>query len=641
MRRDFATDVEHWHPAIDGATFELGDGARTGADAEARLALSSGAALVMEPRTTIRFLLEGQEANPDEPHIEVTAGNAVLEAGEGSQVFHTALGRAVLLPGSRIQLSAEDGRVRMEVRVGSATLTGRDGQTRQLDTGSALVVAVGQAQLVPVSVVPNRVEVPADPLPADPLAADRSPDEPLEGGGEAPASLSLEVHGPGVTIRPADAEDWAPLPAGVHEVEPNAQLRVPSQSRVDAARGDQRVVLRGEGTFRLGEPGRALVEAESGGVSLVAERALVRVRMPGGQIETTTDEATEATLRVGPTETVIRAGEGAIALRTDLGEERELSPGQTVRVSRVGTFSVDDAASPAVTDASEATTKSRPANPLPPLGPPRADLLVRAGQNLIVHVPRSPAVVGFAVPGCPERAVVRARGRRGPAALGENGEVHVALRPGLFRYQAHCVEADNALSEAVARGQVRVLRDSGRRALPRTPPPNRIDADGRRYTVIYENQLPVFFLRWPSAPGAARYALRFDQGGPRRPVSPSRRPRFRLASGTLGDGTHRFSIAAGARRSPATTVLVRFDYAAPRASITSPDDRGFRAGERVRVAGITLPGWSVSVEGSAIPLDRAHRFDTEATAPVDRSAIAICLTHPRRGVHYYLRRSAP
>jgi hypothetical protein len=52
-----------------------------------------------------------------------------------------------------------------------------------------------------------------------------------------------------------------------------------------------------------------------------------------------------------------------------------------------------------------------------------------------------------------------------------------------------------------------------------------------------------------------------------------------------------------------------------------------------------LPGWTAAVEGEPVPIDgKTRRFATKIKAPPG-NALAIRLSHPQRGVHYYLRRT--
>jgi hypothetical protein len=61
-------------------------------------------------------------------------------------------------------------------------------------------------------------------------------------------------------------------------------------------------------------------------------------------------------------------------------------------------------------------------------------------------------------------------------------------------------------------------------------------------------------------------------------------------------------------------------------------------GADIDVKGAVLPGWTASVDGNTIPLDGARRFIAKAQAP-SGNALAIKLSHPQFGTHYYLRRA--
>jgi hypothetical protein len=122
-------------------------------------------------------------------------------------------------------------------------------------------------------------------------------------------------------------------------------------------------------------------------------------------------------------------------------------------------------------------------------------------------------------------------------------------------------------------------------------------------------------------------------------VLPAPGARLELRSGELGEGTHRVWLVAGARRSPETTIRIRFDNAAPTASLREPA-RGTALvpGARVRVAGVVLEGFDVRAGGVALPIDAQLRFAGEVPVPVDTDALVVRLSHPRHGVHYYVRR---
>jgi hypothetical protein len=82
---------------------------------------------------------------------------------------------------------------------------------------------------------------------------------------------------------------------------------------------------------------------------------------------------------------------------------------------------------------------------------------------------------------------------------------------------------------------------------------------------------------------------------------------------------------------------VKFDNAAPAASIREPADGSFGPTDTVKVAGLVSEGWSVSINGTAVPLDEQQRFSTTATPVPGENAIVLRLSHPTRGVVYYVR----
>jgi hypothetical protein len=162
-----------------------------------------------------------------------------------------------------------------------------------------------------------------------------------------------------------------------------------------------------------------------------------------------------------------------------------------------------------------------------------------------------------------------------------------------------------------------------------------VEADGRTYTIYYPNQLPDISLRWPNAPEETSYELEID--GKRETVSA---PEHLLKSGTLKDGIHQLSFHGMTRRSRTTTVEVRFDNNAPTASLNEPADRSFTPGTEIKVAGVALPTWKVSLEGGTIAKLSDGRFEGAIATTPDRPDIVVRLAHPRLGTHYYLRRAA-
>lgn len=269
-----------------------------------------------------------------------------------------------------------------------------------------------------------------------------------------------------------------------------------------------------------------------------------------------------------------------------------------------------------------------------PHGPDRVDLWAGPGDSMIIHDAHPPTAIGFAASRCSGLLVLELGGK-GRATVG-SGRVSASFAPGAHRYRLRC-DADVA---AFAEGTMTVLSDSGSRRLSTAAPSNRIDTDGRRYTILYQSLLPKLSVRWPTPPAGSAFTLVVaSQGkGQRRFAAPT--ASYSLPAGALAEGSHELWFEAGADRSRTTTVVIQFDNAAPTASISSPAEGSFAPGSSVDVQGTALPGFSVYVGGQVLQQDSQQRFSGQVVAPSDAAAIAIRFSHPLRGVHYYLRRSS-
>jgi hypothetical protein len=279
----------------------------------------------------------------------------------------------------------------------------------------------------------------------------------------------------------------------------------------------------------------------------------------------------------------------------------------------------------------------------------RIDVTLTAGETATVHSEgRSAALVRFRLPpDCPgPTAVLRGLPRDTRNANADAGFVSARLAPGYFAYRLICAGKQRA------RGTLTIRADTGLATLPRRPPRNRLDADGRRYTVLFQNLLPTFELSWPHAPSAANYVLHVQTRGRGRGSHtwPSSTPALELRPGAVPEGEHTWwwSTPDG-RRSATTSLSLKFDNAALTAEIQAP--RPQQAGlpdpisgsvpAALEVAGTTLPGSRVTVDELGLPLDAQGRFRAEIPLPpADRRALAIRIEHRRTGVHYYLRRLA-
>jgi hypothetical protein len=265
---------------------------------------------------------------------------------------------------------------------------------------------------------------------------------------------------------------------------------------------------------------------------------------------------------------------------------------------------------------------------------------VVAGEDATLHDRKLPLAVRLDVSrlcGGGETAVeLRRSGHHHPERTAGAGAVVVHLRAGSQRYRVWCASDAHAATPRAA-GVLAVKHDSGNVPLPRRPPANVIDADGRRYTVLYQSRLPALTLAWPTAPtGGGALDLHLSSPSGERVVRASE-PRHQLPSGALPEGTYTWWYqTADGRESPKTTVTIRFDNAAPTVQFFRDATASASAG-RMAIDGVTMPGAKVSADGESLRVDEHGRFRAEVPLG-SGGAVAVRLDHPKTGVHYYVRR---
>ena len=259
------------------------------------------------------------------------------------------------------------------------------------------------------------------------------------------------------------------------------------------------------------------------------------------------------------------------------------------------------------------------------------EFVVAPGAGGVVHHPAPPARVGVQT-GCPN-GMVTVRGSGGVTTYTGGGLVGVQLPAGRSRYEVRC-GAEDAEPRT---GRFTVTGDAGRRRLNTTSRRYPVDADGRRYTFLYEGALPTLTLRWPEAPAAESYSVRLTgtRGGSSRTTS---RPAVTLRPRHLREGEMSFRFEAAGRQSRTTRVTLRYDTATPAAYVASPGDRGFAPGATVSVSGTAQPGSTVSAGAGPIEVSRGGSFEGSGRAA--SAGIAVRISTPRRGTHYFVRRAS-
>ena len=119
---------------------------------------------------------------------------------------------------------------------------------------------------------------------------------------------------------------------------------------------------------------------------------------------------------------------------------------------------------------------------------------------------------------------------------------------------------------------------------------------------------------------------------------PSTSTKLKIEGKQLSEGNYTYWFDRdGVRQDKTNSLKIQFDNTAPQVYIELPiNGKPWPAGD-IDVRGSVVPGWAAAVGGVSIPLDSARRFIAKVQQPSGK-ALAIRLSHPQRGVHYYLRR---
>lgn len=600
VKRDTAASMTKWEAAPEGAKLALGDGVKTGASSVAVVKLTSGGTIAVSSNTTIRLLASKPGAT--KPKVGVETGEASIEAEGSALDLETSIGNAHIEAGGKLRVVAQESGTKVEVTVGAARIETEGGGV-DLTPGKSFDVTIGGA------IVETEPGAGTKDAGADAATAATAPPPATDDG-----KVVLQVHGSGVKLQAKGTTTWTALPDGSGSAAAGDTLDVPNGASVDAQRGAVRGRIVGQGKFVLGE-GDSLASASSGRVELEATSRDVVVEVPGGKIVAKAGAEggkSRVTAEVKPTETKVSVRQGQGEVRGK-GNPEAVRAGESATLDRKGV----------------AVVAAR--------GLDRADLAMRAGESIVIRDPRGTTAVGFDFASvCPGAAVV-SRGADNAGAVRGDRRVNMAVPGGHHEYQVRCIGPEGVEDKPAATGTVTVIADAARAELPKLPPATLVDMDGRRYTVLYQNQLPSVIARWAEAPAGKSYVVHLDKDR-----FPSDAPKKELKAGTVSEGTHTlwFETADGSKKSAETTLVIKFDNAAPAASVREPADGSFAPGDTVKVAGVVVEGWTVQVNGQPVPLDEQKRFSTTATVPATETAIVLKLSHPKRGTVHYVRHAS-
>jgi hypothetical protein len=604
-----------WSPAPTGATFVIGDALRTGASTSARVTLTAGGALKLGENTLVRFLLHADAAGGN--GVGVETGEAEVETGSEALGVETPMGLARFEPGSRVKIRATANDARFDVMVGRADIEG-DGGVTTVDSSQHIVVTWGNAVVEVGDGGPS-----GPPAPGIVLA---TPDAGAGAGDDAATAerAVAEIRGSGVRASIHGSGPLATLAEGRVDVADGSRFVVPDGATVSVSRGSDRATVMGHSEVVVGHAGGPLLESRSGQVVLTSPTAGTRIDVPGGSIVLTAvgPGTRQAEVRVDKQTTKITAEAGQVEIRGRLGAAT-VSAGESGTLDPKGAAQAESAPEPKV-----------------------ADLDVPAGESSTIHSPRGSAAVRIRIEGaCDGDALVEVSAGRGKRSVFVHGggpaAAVVALVAGTYGGRVRCVDAQGRPGDAKQTATLRVVRDNGAQAVPRTAPRDFVDADGRHYSVLYQNQLPQITMRWPRAPAGVKASVHVEGSSGAPQVLPAA-DGTTASAGALAEGSYKFWFQADgdpSTRSPETTLKVAFDNAAPAAELQQPVEGKATAGT-VTVSGVAVEGASISVDGTPLPLDSAFRFKGDVTAgagdPPNRS-IAVRISHPSHGVNYYLR----
>lgn len=586
-----------WQPAAVGTKYYLGDAART-ADGPAQLVILGGAELAMQPHTILRF---GGHAGHGQISVEL---GAIELSGTGNYGFD--LGE-VRLSSGRVRVTAKgNGQSVVELTMGDAQVSTLGGQTFELELGQGVSLAMGAIQVVPID-----AGVPVDA----PAVADAPVDAPIDAPAVAIDGATLEIDGKKAEVLGPGETRWAPVPPGATTLARGATLRLGRGTRARLTAQGTTLDLAGGSRVRLGEELSLFLE---GGVAQAAveKQGSGTLAVPGGTITVsgTARAGAEAKVELNAREARVRALRGSAKLTGANGGELELNRGESATIAKGGTIRVLEAI------------------------PTYHDFRLAVGETVTIHDPKGLTAVRFDFGDrCVDGGFIEmdrnTHYRTAKVSAGKDG-ANMAVRAGSWAYRLRC-STDAGDSAPVGSGRIVVRRDAGTRKLPKDPATIPIDADGRPYRLSYQSVMPTLLVRTKGK--GARFRLHLASGG-KDVTFDATAPSVSVPGTTLQEGSYTYWFERDGVKDPkVSTLIIDFDNTAAQVYIELPVD-GRPWSEDIKVRGAVLPGWTASIDGVTLPMDKQRRFTATVQRP-SGNALAIKLSHPQRGVHYYLRRA--
>jgi hypothetical protein len=589
--------AQDWKAAQPNTPYFLGDAAHTADKSTADLSLGVAARIHMLHSTSLRF-----RGKPGKVEIAVEAG-AIDLAGSGTYALDVGSVAMAAAGGGTVRITAKgNGASSVELTLGQAKLAGTSqtvdlvlGQPKELDKAGVLVAPVDAG-------------VPDAPAPAD-AGGEAAADATVEQAGAA----MIEVTGKRAESLAPGATAWKSLPPGPGSLAKSSAVRLGIATTARLVANSTVLELSGSTRVKLGEDlgfaieqGLTSAEAAAPATIAVPAGAFALAGVPGAPAQ--------ARIEVSPRDSRITMVRGRGTLTGAAGASLVLNRGESAWLTRTGAIRSVDAI------------------------PTYFDLRVVAGESLTIHDPKPPTAVQFQFDGkCADGGIIEVDrdGRFRTAKVSAGREfANVMVGVGDLSYRLRC-SANGVDGSAVASGRIVARRDDGRRPLTKYQPVNDIDADGRNYRISYQSAIPSVVVHVANAGRTTRLHL---AAAGKEQTFDSTTQTVTLPGVQLHEGTYSYWLDRdGVKQDKVSTLTIDFDQTAPQVYIESPVNGQPWAGD-IDVRGAVLPGWSAAVEAIAVPVDSQRRFSAKVGIPAG-NALAIRLSHPQRGVHYYLRRA--
>ncbi|HSN29622.1 MAG TPA: hypothetical protein VLT45_25220 [Kofleriaceae bacterium] len=588
-----------WGGAKVGTKYFLGDAART-ADGGAQLSLAGNARIAMQPHTILRF--GAGKGGSAQIGVELGAVDLV-----GAGRYKLDIGDVQLKDNGAIRITAKGkGESTIELTVGAAQFTSIDGKPVDLEVGKVLELGIGPIEVVRDAGADAAVVVDA-----------AAPDAPAEIGGET----QVEITGKRAEIQKPGETKWSPLPAGAGTLPKGAKLRLGTGTTAKLVANTTTLELAGGSRITIGDDLVFGVELGTGKASVPASQQ-GKVGVPGGSVSLagTPTSPAEAKIDVNSKgEAKVTMLRGGGKLDGSGGAALDLARGESASLAKAGAI-----------------------HPLEAI-PTYYDLKVTVGDPgmFTIHDPKGATAVKFDFGGkCPGGGVIEMghdpKFRESRISAGKDSANLMATPGGVWHYRLRC-STGGSEGAAVGSGRFTVVRDDGRRPLPKEPPHFPIDTDGRTYRTGYQSLIPNMKINTPNL-GAGTYTLHLATGGTEQTFD-STKPSFDVPGTKLKEGTFTYWVEHAGQKSKISTLILEFDQKAAQVYIEAPANGAPWTGD-IEIRGATLPGWTAKYDVNELPVDSKNRFHATVPPPADAQALAIRLSHPKLGTHFYLRRGA-